>query len=982
MTNELNEEEINNRIDLIIIRALLITSNEHQSDPRNVYSDARLQELVIQRILFLCFENVDSETKKLYFSNNGGLGRCTKLLKRTQKAQTCKDCCPDISSSLCEECFRNSEHVIHNHVPGTEKYKLLCHCGDSEVYKNSPPCSMHEIPKNSQSLPEQFILRIRYIIRHLLKYLELLCGDESLLDEHVKDWLLRSENLQQLTDEFKLRGIIYQMEEKGATTNTHRSCLMIFRPENENHEYAYSCVRFANPPGILSEQLLRLHSCGYLCVMYKHTSEDCEALSVKIQQFIHDSLPGSGMYCRFIKVHMLFFMKLSSCLIHLIKDTCLRKSELCDVMSEIVFETSLPEKLFFNTSLWKEIRYNLTYRIVLPSFYSRPGALNFSKFYLQNFYLLYSELLVNNDLNDYLFSLATHFAISKLSFTYLVQNGVLFKILDFISCILNQLGLGRGQSISNVLKKTTAKDINLVYELAAHFNELISLRENRIDDTPEIKSELQRTATRLVQFCIDFDDMEPLTQADIYRENEIPYHKTYNVIRLLHNILASYVNLFLSFDEMGNMIISQFVKIFKIDMQRITANLSPQKAIEKLVTLSDFEKKPFSIFNMSQRLFFDILTECVVKRNLSDELKNTILQDQAFLIFVSQAAMTSLSLEMYFKAGRFINPSNYFRCLLSTYHSPKMVHYLYMQDFNAIQFLISCLTPENFLKYVLFNVFPSIREKTTVYESLSSILSLQELDYTSILQQIFILIYNALTEMRLVGDLDDPDSYFIKRQLIHILAYEDKTEKYLRKNIYIDRSSFRSSIPQSKMSMFDEILSGLSETVNSPLKKDIKMLNNIYLDPGSPFYHLNTTDDTRLILNKFFFMNVCITKGFILPKITELRPEFKGMDDFLFSKTFLSFILEVFVKYYRNSELWKKDTPDLFLFVILILCLIIRVSKARTISDNHHKRMLEFFGPQPQLDNRSFLDILKSESSNFQSVLVMPMVDRFIKLSV
>ncbi|KII64929.1 hypothetical protein RF11_06141 [Thelohanellus kitauei] len=437
----------------------------------------------------------------------------------------------------------------------------------------------------------------------------------------------------------------------------------------------------------------------------------------------------------------------------------------------------------------------------------------------------------------------------------------------------------------------------------------------------------------------------------------------------------------LKFDEISNQIITKFIEVFRREMDKVTANLSTQQAIEKLITLPNIENQPFSIFNLSQRMFFYILTESVVKRKLSDELKQKIFQDQVLLLWISQAAVTSLSLDMYFKAGRLTKPSKHLAILISVYRVPFVVNYLFMQDFNAIQFLISGLSPENFLKYILFNVCPSIREKTAVSQPLCSILSLPEFDDTLVLQQVFILIYNALTEMRLVGQLNDPDAYFIDRRRIHMQAcgYNDDST-YLADIMQSDGESLISSNRHTNMIKYDRIWCNTPYTSttaqNGPTKRTSQHLN-----PGYPFYFLNTIEDTKKALDTLLGYYKNQVPNFELPDVVELKSEFKGINDFMFSDAFFAFILECFVKWYHNPELWIADSSDLFLFILLILCLILRVSRVRNIGDSYREKMFNFFGPHLRLENRSFLDIITNEVPNCRNPLVAAMINRFIALS-
>ncbi|KII63923.1 hypothetical protein RF11_11422 [Thelohanellus kitauei] len=512
-----------------------------------------------------------------------------------------------------------------------------------------------------------------------------------------------------------------------ATTDSRESCVMIFRLENERLEFAKSCLSFVNPPGKLANLLFELELSGYLCVRYRDTHDNCHVLRAKIEKFIRDNLPDSRMYCRVFKVYRLFFMKLACILIRFIARVCYDKSEICDLMSEMLFkQTTLLKKFFFNHALWRDIREYITFFICFPTMLSQKGAFNLAKFYLQNFNQLYSEVLTEHYLKGYVFRISLQFAASKKQFVYIIEHGVLCKILDFVSCYLKSLGFGRGKSIANVLKKIGTINFSHFYDVAGNICQVLEFPVKNVEPSLEFKSELKKAASRLVQFCADFDDMEPLKIKDTHQVNEIRPYEVGALVLQLHTIFVPYVILLLNYDDIAQKIIREFIEMFKKDMEKFIANLSNQQAIERLLTLPNIERKQVSIFNLSQRLFFDILTECVVKHKLSDELKQKIFGDNVLLMWISQAAVTSISLEMYLKAGRLVNPSDHLSGLVSLYHHPVMVHYLFMQDFNAIQFLISYMNPDIFLKFLLFNVCPSIRDKSSVTQPLTLILSLPE----------------------------------------------------------------------------------------------------------------------------------------------------------------------------------------------------------------------------------------------------------------
>ncbi|KII61993.1 E3 ubiquitin-protein ligase UBR1 [Thelohanellus kitauei] len=975
-------EKINYQIDMIIRRALLITSNQQESDPRKVYTDVRLYELVLEPIRVLCINDCNQSTLFMLNSNIGSLGRCTTLLDPEARHYVCTDCASDDSSRLCEDCFSNSRHVTHNYVYSVQKNQCICHCGDSEAYVNSPPCSKHVIPSDAMNIPDIFVKRFRYIIRHMFKYVELMCDDDSGLNSYVDNWLLLSDHFRQLNLKDKPSGFVSSSENNGHSTNAHKWCLLIFRREDDDPGYTNMCMNFANPPGNKVELMSDFRSMGYVCVKYRDTIENCKASSVQIEKFIKDRLPGSGMYCRVINVYRLYFMKLTGYMIQLIHDKCMRKSIFCDMMSDMVFkETSLPEKFFFNRILWTDIRLRLASLVFLPTLLSRR-AMNLVEFYWQNFHRLYREVLMRNTIKTYLFRLSIQILTPKTQFEYLVEKGFLCMILDFVSDSLRKLGLRKGASITNVFRRMDRRAIDPIYSILDHFHEILYYPGNSIKESGQINTELKKMALRFMHLLADFEDMEPIKLRQTNHEDETIPEEACILTCHLHHIIKSYVTMILKSDNVTHFLLREFVTLFKNQMERITGKLSTQKAIEKIIILPDVENKPFSIFNLSQRVFFDILTECVVKRKLSDEFAKTIFEDEVLLMEISQAAITSLSFDVFIKASRLTEPSKHLGFLASMYHCPLTACYLFMQDFNAIQFLISFISPEHFLKYLLFNVCPSIREKEALSQSLSTIVSRPEFEDTLVLPHVLILIYNVLTEMRLVGNMDDPDAYFIKRQGIHMQARGNITnDAYVRDVFQNYEGLLVPTNPYTKSVQSERISCNIPYTSQTHQKREPDSFSSQNFNPGYPFYYLNTVQETQLDFSTLLNFYKIRVPYFELPDVIELRAEFKGMDAFMFSESFLDFLMDCFIKWYKKPEHWQRDSPDSFLFILLILSFILRVSRERSICDSHRERMYDFFGPHPKLENRSLLDIIRREVPNCRNPLVAAMINRVNSLS-
>ncbi|KII74812.1 hypothetical protein RF11_04915 [Thelohanellus kitauei] len=138
------------------------------------------------------------------------------------------------------------------------------------------------------------------------------------MDALVHNWLHFSEKIRKLNLKDKRSGHTSKLAETDVNKNATRSSLLIFGRDDENLENVRLCVYFANPPVNTGALMHDFKSCGYVCVTHNVRPRICTYAKLKIEKFIKDRLPDSGLYCRMIKVYRLFFMKLSSVLIEFI----------------------------------------------------------------------------------------------------------------------------------------------------------------------------------------------------------------------------------------------------------------------------------------------------------------------------------------------------------------------------------------------------------------------------------------------------------------------------------------------------------------------------------------------------------------------------------------------------------------------------------------------------------------------------------------
>ncbi|KII74516.1 hypothetical protein RF11_10592 [Thelohanellus kitauei] len=82
-----------------------------------------------------------------------------------------------------------------------------------------------------------------------------------------------------------------------------------------------------------------------------------------------------------------------------------------------------------------------------------------------------------------------------------------------------------------------------------------------LEECYQIKSELQKTEFRCIQFFYDFDDMEPLKLKNTPQDDRVRPKEMPDFMRLLQNIYVPYIETILQFDEIANQIIRKLIEI-------------------------------------------------------------------------------------------------------------------------------------------------------------------------------------------------------------------------------------------------------------------------------------------------------------------------------------------------------------------------------------------------------------------------------------
>ncbi|KII63862.1 hypothetical protein RF11_02486 [Thelohanellus kitauei] len=251
-------------------------------------------------------------------------------------------------------------------------------------------------------------------------------------------------------------------------------------------------------------------------------------------------------------------------------------------------------------------------------------------------------------------------------------------------------------------------------------------------------------------------------------------------------VCSQIVKLLTNYTEISIKTLYVFLERFRMDVQRIFGVENTEELTKKIVHFCNVETDKFSLMNLSHRVFVDILMDCCVKGTLTPKIRDHVFGDVSLLIWISGPTITAISSTAGYLCVKKRENLNYFNLMNSLYLEAKL-SYLYIQDFNMFQILISHLDPELFLKYLLLNVYPFLRNLVDFSKPVSSMILLLHLRFGLKIGHLLNLIYNAFTERHFVGVYDNPQLRFLDRQIIHCLAMDDRPMGSIKNHIFISR---------------------------------------------------------------------------------------------------------------------------------------------------------------------------------------------------
>ncbi|KII63192.1 hypothetical protein RF11_07873 [Thelohanellus kitauei] len=505
----------------------------------------------------------------------------------------------------------------------------------------------------------------------------------------------------------------------------------------------------------------------------------------------------------------------------------------------------------------------------------------------------------------------------------------------------------------------------------------VSLKE--IEVSSKFRSEVSAAGNRLGQFCFEFDEIQPI---QTYSDEKICYCSRLTLLYVaLFKVISMLIKWLISYDETALATLEWFLERFYLDIKRISDEDIRDSIDVRLVTYRNIDTEKFSIFNLPHRVFVDIFMDCLLKDTLTTKIRDQVFGDDKMLMWIGRPAITATS---FFAKVLASKPENdRVKDYVSyAYMNHGTVHYLFMQDFNAIQILISYLDPELFLKYMLFNFVPSIRKRVCFSENLTSIFRLNEFDDGCHLHQLLLLIYNALAERHFVGVSDNPEYQLLERQIIHSIAsgYTYQTVEDIKTSIFVYREIYFLELTYSTYNL-DEMIQKVSYTINSPDLRNTISLKPEYLNTVNMFYFMYQYSKSACVHEKLVNLYKINQWKFQLPDLVEMRENFEGMNNFLFSDAFSDLILHILVKWYAN--LGTSDTGIIYnlILVSMTLCFILKVSLNQTIDSRFHKAVDFIFGIRKDLGENNVMTILALFKKRLVDDVFGSVVDYLMELS-
>ncbi|KII66686.1 hypothetical protein RF11_12715 [Thelohanellus kitauei] len=120
---------------------------------------------------------------------------------------------------------------------------------------------------------------------------------------------------------------------------------------------------------------------------------------------------------------------------------------------------------------------------------------------------------------------------------------------------------------------------------------------------------------------------------------------------------------------------------------------------------------------------------------------------------------------------------------------------------------------------------------------------------------------------------------------------------------------------------------------------------------------------------------------FQLPEILELRKNFEGMNNFLFSNAFSDLLMSVLIEWYQDSIPKFSRVMDNLLITAMSLCLMFKVSLTHNFNFGLQKTIDLIFGIREDLCDLNVITFLVNLKVKLNHAVFTSVIDYLVKLS-
>ncbi|KII64785.1 hypothetical protein RF11_03390 [Thelohanellus kitauei] len=983
--------QIRGRIDEILINGMLVTSNDARADVTDIYHRCRLKELVTKPLKEFALEGFGSGIRDEFDFGFAANPKFINILDQEedfyaginhQKTNTC---------SPCYSHFRCSEREKDMHKKLTSTYiERTCEHGIDFTRIPFGGCYTHfDTNRSEKILPEDFIKKIRPIIQYLCEFIvEIVSLDYSILDNHIEEMLETyiRKNGSNTKPSFQ-QDKECTIGDMAVDTNSRKYCLILLDHCIYDIDEFAAC--FSNALGLderSGDIRTDIYKHGITFVQYLSNVDDCQKGKNLVDESWRIFSDNKSISCRVAKVYNLYFMKIAPHIIDVINMFCYHNSQLRELVLEIIFNRSALVRVFFQNEqlMWTHVRYSILSTIYLSAIHSDPGRIYLADMLLITTSRLYTHLFVDHSNESCVFLYLIEVIITcPFTVVYLIENGFINQIIDFFTCIIKSLCIRTGAGMARLDTKTETmrRLLSWASRVAAllHSCLRVSLKEKEISS--KFRSRVTESSKLFVQFCTNIDNILPNQRNTNMKICKGGYEQLVSLYEVLLQVICSLVKFLIVYKESALLVLRSFLERFVSNIKYLLDETPKNELTQKIALYTDDENLKISFINISHRVFVDIFLDYFAKRALPQDIIDQVLLDENMLMWIARPAISALSSISDYAFAKQCREHLYFYDLISLYTKPNL-DYMIIQDFNIVQILISYLVPEHFLKYMLFNLAPSIRNTIDYSTPISSILYLKEFEDGFILRHLLVIIYNALTERNFIGVEEKSEYQLLERQVIHSLSSGHRKITEIKNGILVTeilRSKyFNCPALQEKL---NKILGKVSNAMDTPDSgKDI-LLKPEWVGTVNMFYFLNYFQDGYKVHDMLEHLYKTDKCEFKLLEFVHSREGFELMYNFLFSDIFSILIMRIIMDWNANFGPDNTVTADNFILVSMSVCFMLKLSLNQCNYPRFQKTIYLIFKVRKDLNDNNMMTVLVFLKKKIDHEVYRSIVDCLMDLS-